>query len=71
MNKKVRFSESLQIYTLPDEDRKSLWEQYARDRIRFQSRISDFEKKLSNLTRKNNNDLVVGVNRLTINKLNK
>lgn len=47
MGKKVSFSEPLvtRCYELPKEDRKSIWEQLARDRAReFRKRILDFER---------------------------
>jgi hypothetical protein len=41
--KKVKFSGKVIIHNLDDTDdfRKSVWEMYARDRLRFQKRISD------------------------------
>jgi hypothetical protein len=44
--KKVKFSDKVIIHNLDDTDdfRKSAWEMYARDRLRFQKRISELRK---------------------------
>lgn len=41
--KRVRFADPLitKVYLLPDEERKSVWEMVARDRVRFQRRIKE------------------------------
>lgn len=51
MNKRVTFSEPVvtHTYVLPEEDRTSIWEQYARDRVRFLRRIQFIEGKISNV----------------------
>ena len=46
----VRFDESVRVYivdSIGSSDRRSLWLQYARDRMRFQRRIRQTEKILS------------------------
>jgi uncharacterized coiled-coil DUF342 family protein len=43
---KVKFSDKVIIHNLDDTDdfRKSAWDMYARDRLRFQKRISELKK---------------------------
>lgn len=46
--KRVRFSNTIKVYRYEDipESRKPYWEVVARDRFRFNKRISDVEKKI-------------------------
>jgi hypothetical protein len=53
--KKVKFSDKVIIHNLDDTDdfRKSAWEMYARDRLRFQKRISELRKIIIDLVLNN------------------
>ena len=56
MNKNGKFSDNIQTFYIPYEDRKGIWMMYAIDRMHFKRRIEHTEKLLRSVLQKKNTD---------------
>lgn len=57
MQKKVQFDNHVQIISIPLEERKGIWMQYAIDRAHFKRKIEHTETLLSTILRLKLNDI--------------
>jgi hypothetical protein len=57
MQKKVQFNNHVQIISIPLEERKGIWMQYAIDRAHFKRKIEHAETLLSAILRSKLNDI--------------
>lgn len=57
MQKKIQFNDHVRIFSIPYEERKGIWMQYAVDRAHFKRRIDQVEILLSPILLQKQNNL--------------